>query len=60
MSDSLAYNWNIIKLNNPWDYLLLCVQVLNEFLTKGYENIIELNFYEPTRQTVVTVLEEER
>ncbi len=59
MSDSLAYNRDIIKLKNPRDYPLWCVQVLNEFRTKGYENAIEPNFYEPTRQIAVTPLEDE-
>ncbi len=59
MLDSLTYNRDIIKLNDPRNYPLWYVQVLNEFQTKGYENTIEPNFYEPTRHTAVTTLEEE-
>ncbi len=59
MSDSLAYDRDIIKLNDPRDYPLWYVQVLNEFWTKGCENAIEPNFYEPTWQIAVTALEKE-
>lgn len=59
MADSLEHNRDVIKLNDPRDYPLWCVQVRNALRTKRCEQAIQPNFLEPTRQTAVDILEAE-
>lgn len=59
MADSSEHNQDVIKLNDPRDYPLWCVQVRNALRTKRCEQAIQPNFLEPTRRTAVEVLEAE-
>ena len=53
MSDSSKHDEDIMKLNNPRDSPLLCVQVQNKLQTKKCEQAIKSDFQEPMRHTVV-------
>lgn len=59
MADSLEHDRDVIKLNDPRDYPLWCVQVRNALRTKRCEQAILPNFLEPTRKTAVQILEAE-
>lgn len=59
MSDSSNLTQDVIKLNDPRDYPLWCVQVRNELRTKQCEQAIRFDFEEPTRHTAVQILEKE-
>lgn len=59
MSDSSNLTQDVIKLNDPRDYPLWCVQVRNELRTKQCEQAIRFDFEEPTRHTTVQILEKE-
>ena len=60
MADSLEHDRDVIKLNDPRDYLLCCVQVRNALRTKRCEQAILPNFLEPTCKTSVQILEVEK